>query len=726
MNRKSLILCCSVLALMLTGIGVAVAFLYSGQDKTGVEAADVSQQNRYMLLSAVPSDAVAVVCMSEAEEMEGELFSEGLMKAAGSSRAAVSLHHSGSLIPLYVFDGGRVADSLSKTASAILAQARSEGMFAETVNCDELAECSRNLSGRNIVIASRQENLVKSSVRHLMENTSVAAVSGFAEAAASVSSDDVLFLANDHVKRILSSVLSSRYSSYASFLMRFADWTVFALDDKHLSGTAVHDRSASDYMSVFEALQPGVSQISSVLPSYTLSAVTFPARNPDEYIPAYERYMDSRQALADYRNRQKSVAVSGRPSPEQFMKTAHISEFGKASFKVDGKMVEVNLMRLSDGASAGLFPEDIFKKSYVPAVHEYVYPGYLASLFGNIFKLKSETHFTYIDGWIISGSKVAIDDYVDNKATEYSLKDKMKDAGQTDLFAEVPLCFAAYLSFTEDKDELSEMFSRSFLKDVDHVVDGHDFCPMLFTVRKEKKNTVLDVGFYPSDMARTKAPAVERDTTVVIPQGPFMVKNSGTGKMNKFYQNSHLSLCLSEDGKDLWGVPFKEKLCGYARTIDYFANGKLQILFGAGQKMYLMDRLGRMVNGFPVDLGKDILLGPQPYDFNGNRRYNVMVLHKDKTVEMYNMKGQKPDSWKGIRTEETIKALPERIVVGGKTFWVLRTSIQTLIFPFSGGEPLTAFEGDDKIRPDSEVRILDESSVEVESYNGKRRTVMLK
>lgn len=90
------------------------------------------------------------------------------------------------------------------------------------------------------------------------------------------------------------------------------------------------------------------------------------------------------------------------------------------------------------------------------------------------------------------------------------------------------------------------------------------------------------------------------------------------------------------------------------------------------------------------------------------------------------MKGQKPDSWKGIKTEETIKAMPERIVVGDRSFWVVRTSIQTLIFPFGGGSPITVYEGDDKIRPDSEIRILDESSVEVESYDGKRRTVTLK
>lgn len=725
MNRKSLILCCSVLALMIVGIGVAVAFLYSGQSKGDVVSEDIAHQNRYMLLAAVPSDAVAVFCWSEAEEAEGGFFSESLMKAAGQVRSAVSLHHSGALIPLYIFDGGRVADSLSKSA-AVIAQARSEGLFVETFNCDGLESRSRNLSGRNLVIASKQENLVKSSIRHLKENTSVVSVTGFAEAASSVSSADVMFLANDHAKRLISSVMSARYSSYSSFLMRFADWMAFDMDDDHMTGTAVYDPSASDYMSVFEALEPGVSEISSVLPAYTLSAVTFPARNIEEYIPAYERYMDSRQALADYRNRQKTITTKGRPSPSDFIKAARISEFGKASFKVDGKIVAVNLMKLADRSAGSLFPEEIFSKAYVPAVHEYAYSGYLASLFGNFFDVKEETHYTYIGGWIISGSRAAIDDYIENKSLEYSLRDKMKDAGHEDLLASAPVSFAAYMSFTEDKDALTDVFSKTVLGDIERLAGGHEFCPMLFTVRKEKKNTVLDVRFYASDMLKSKAPVIERDTTVVIPQGPFKVKNSGTGKINNFYQNSHLSLCLSEDGKDLWGVPFKEKLCGYAQTIDYFANGKLQILFGAGHKMYLMDRLGRMVNGFPVDLGKDILLGPQPYDFNGNRRYNVMVLHKDKTIEMYNMKGQKPDSWKGIRTEETIKAMPERIQVGGKTFWVVRTSIQTLIFPFVGGNPITVYEGDEKIRPDSEVRILDESSVEVESYDGKRRTVILK
>jgi hypothetical protein len=103
-----------------------------------------------------------------------------------------------------------------------------------------------------------------------------------------------------------------------------------------------------------------------------------------------------------------------------------------------------------------------------------------------------------------------------------------------------------------------------------------------------------------------------------------------------------------------------------------------------------------------------------------------MVLHKDNTIEMYNLKGEKPASWKGIKGKETIKSLPERITVGGNSFWIVRTSLRTEIFPFYGGDALTTFEGDQMIRPDSEIKVVDGTTVEAVCYDGKTRTVTVK
>ena len=92
---------------------------------------------------------------------------------------------------------------------------------------------------------------------------------------------------------------------------------------------------------------------------------------------------------------------------------------------------------------------------------------------------------------------------------------------------------------------------------------------------------------------------------------------------------------------------------------------------------------------------------------------------------MYNLQGKKPAQWKTITSAETIKGLPEAVKVAGKTYWVVRTSIQTLIFGFYGGEPLTDFEGDRMIRSDSRITPGEGASVKAVCYDGKTHVIKL-
>ena len=159
-------------------------------------------------------------------------------------------------------------------------------------------------------------------------------------------------------------------------------------------------------------------------------------------------------------------------------------------------------------------------------------------------------------------------------------------------------------------------------------------------------------------------------------------------------------------------------------TIDYYANGKLQFLFAAGSKLYLIDRLGRFVSPFPVELGKEVRLGPGVYDFTGAHGYTVTVLHTDNTVEMYDLHGRRPSGWEGIAPEEPVKALPELLKVGDKRYWAVRTSIQTLIYGFDGGAPLGKATGGKRIAPDSAFEVKGGSLVAT-CLDGKQRTIKL-
>ena len=178
------------------------------------------------------------------------------------------------------------------------------------------------------------------------------------------------------------------------------------------------------------------------------------------------------------------------------------------------------------------------------------------------------------------------------------------------------------------------------------------------------------------------------------------------------------------DGKGIWSVPFSGPLCGKVESIDYYANDKIQFLFASGSKLYLLDRLGRFVSGFPAELGKDVLLGPEAYDFTGAKGYTVMVLHTDNTIGMYNLHGAKPDGWKGIATDEKIIALPELVTVDGTRYWAVRTAVQTQIFPFDGGDPVYRQEGAKSIRRDSVIEV-EGKNLKVTCNDGKTRNIKL-
>ena len=709
MSRNSIILCLSVLAFLVVGTGIAVAFLYKDVDsgKDGRKTVKVMDQDRYALLSAVPSDAVLVACLSDRGPLD--------------SRMAVSLHYSGKLLPLYVYDAGKPSETPSEKASALVDSLESKGLATEYA-----------VGNRSMVIASESEVLVQSALRHLSKSMSVMDAPGFAEASSLVSGKDVVFMSNLHASYLMPAVFTKKYTSYSGFVSRLSDWTAFDMTDSDrkfsMDGSVVYEGDASEFMTVLQKSLPAESSLSAIVPSYTLFAASLPVGGLDAYTDAYKSYLDSRQALQKSLASQKSMASKAGISPYDLMVSLGVKEVATASFMAGGKLEKVNLLKTGKDVPEMLFSgvEGFSKKNYVPEVNAWPYAGFASSVFGNIFSPEDESSFTWMDGWVISGSAKAIEEYVSGRALGYTLKQYMADASQDDLLAERKSTFVAYLSLSEDFKFLDNLFKTTFLKMTAPLYEGAEYSPMVFSVAPGKESPSLPMDVLKLHLQKTKAPAFERDTTVVVPKGPFEVKNSGTGKMNRFYQNSHLSLCLSEDGKDLWGIPFKEALCGRASNVDYFANGKLQIIFGAGSKIYILDRLGRFVSGFPVDLKKDILLGPDVYDFNGTRKYNIMVLHKDNTVEMYNLKGQKPASWKGISAPETVKSLPEKITVGGSSFWVVRTSVQTLIYPFYGGDPLTTFTGDQMIRPDSEIKALDGTAVEAVCYDGKRRTVKLK
>lgn len=751
MNRRSLIFCLSALLAFAVMIVTAVFFLYREDETVSYVAAESS------IVDAVPSNAVAVCVLNQARNLNhpllsyfkvtgalADLFESGQMGTMADAPMVLSLHYAGRLVPLYVFDAGPASSKPSSDVDALISFFHGQGLQASFVDCSTLSGNGK-LSGRSLVIAGETSSMITSSVNNIRQSLSIMDVEGFAEAMDLAAGKDAMIVSYSQAKPLFTSIFSReyykdrygelhgrKYSEAAEFFVSIADWTVLDMtgaksSQLNISGRHVLNDDGSDFLGALGAPSPSISSVSSVLPSYTSFALSIPMADRGAYLSGYKSFLESKQQKASYEHRQTELKKKEDISPSAFVEKLGISEMAMACFGTSSTVHRVNLAKISKADTLLLRGTGLKSFPSEPMLMDYRFQSYLCSVFGNCFDLQDESCFTYINGWLITGSSAAVQEYVSGMALEYNLKQYMSDAGKEDFMAKRICSMVVYLNAAGNNALLSKILTKEARSIYDALVSGAEYAPSVMSVYKKDGEIHSDIDICHLEMQRSRASEYERDTTVTVPSGPFKVINSGTGRTNLFYQQSNGAIGLKEeDGKGLWAVPFKQKICGTAHNVDYYANGNKQILFGAGSEIYLIDRLGRYVNGFPVDLGKEILIGPDVYDFNGVHAYNIMVLHKDNTVQMYNLKGKVPDSWQGIAPKHTIKKLPERITVGGNTFWVVRTSIQTLIYPFVGGEPLTLFEGDRQILPTSRITVKDASSVEVECYDGVTRTVKLK
>ena len=438
-----------------------------------------------------------------------------------------------------------------------------------------------------------------------------------------------------------------------------------------------------------------------------------PIGNINSYIKAYRNYLDAKSRLDKYEAQLSRQKKDVGQSAEEWAKSLDIKEIAIVNLHFGGRLRQLLFLK-PGGKRQGEGVSDFT-----------IMAGFPKTVFGDIFTAEEESAYTIVNGWMVIGERDCLDEF--SQMTFETLRERLTASGLADKIPQKGCGFWMYHSLTEDPNLIGTTFSPVMAKGFRDVIAGVSYVPAILsaTSRGDKMGLSLDVKRTELPGGRAPVPSV-RDTTVTVTNGEFKVTNSATGKINTLYQNKHLSICLKdENGKDMWGIPFKFPFRGYVKEVDFYKNGKLQYLFAADSKLYMIDRLGRFVGGTPVDLGKKISLGPEAYDFSGNNEYTAMVLFKDNTVGLFDLKGAPVPSWKGITSEETIKSLPEPLEGGGKRYWIVRTSRQAFVCPFEGGDPVIIGEGKKMIRPDSEITINEKGVFTAKCHDGKERTFKL-
>jgi len=152
---------------------------------------------------------------------------------------------------------------------------------------------------------------------------------------------------------------------------------------------------------------------------------------------------------------------------------------------------------------------------------------------------------------------------------------------------------------------------------------------------------------------------------------PFFFTNHTTGAKEIFIQDmKNNTYLINAAGRVLWKVPLNERIFGTIYMIDYFKNGKYQLLFSGRNYIHLLDRNGNYVDRYPVKLRSPATNSMVMFDYDNNLNYRLFIAGEDKMIYSYDKMGNAVRGWNLFRTAGYVKAEISYFKVSGKDYIV--------------------------------------------------------
>jgi hypothetical protein len=153
---------------------------------------------------------------------------------------------------------------------------------------------------------------------------------------------------------------------------------------------------------------------------------------------------------------------------------------------------------------------------------------------------------------------------------------------------------------------------------------------------------------------------------------PYLLKNHINGEFEVLVQDINNNIYLiSKKGHILWKRTVDSKIIGNVRQVDIYRNGKLQMAFATSKKIYVIDRNGKDVTGFPVELVNGISSPLSVFDYENNREYRLFVASPDKHIYCFDKKGKMVEGWLKPKTETVVTTRIGYVKRNGKDYIVV-------------------------------------------------------
>lgn len=210
----------------------------------------------------------------------------------------------------------------------------------------------------------------------------------------------------------------------------------------------------------------------------------------------------------------------------------------------------------------------------------------------------------------------------------------------------------------------------------------------------------LILGYTTQDLATPvaiKSFELASGKEVVLPEnliyGPKAIKNFNDQTEDLVVQDQNYVLyVINSAGEQVYSQALTGPIISEAYQIDYFKNGKLQVLLATADLIYGIDRLGDPLPGFPISLPGEKTSQLALLDYDNSKDYRFFLATENGNLWLLDKLGNPLAGWNPLNLGENTLGPPFHARVPGKGDFMVALGKSGKLYLFNRrGEPQSGF-----------------------------------
>lgn len=544
-----------------------------------------------------------------------------------------------------------------------------------------------------ILMMSSKQNLVEDAIRQLKSGASLAMDKNFSKVinTAGKNVDANVYINYKNFPSILSHFVSPGFKKEINSLSDFADcsgWDVTVKPNAFmLNGFTQSNDSATNFLNLFREQQPQEIELTKVIPSKTALLLWFGISNMKTFHRGYKKYLNAisqgraqnysqyieslntkyelniEHSMLELMDNEMALVIT-EPSSSDFTNNSyaviHSNNIDDAIITLNGLSDTIN-KKDRKKAEKNNYRNHIISNLNLPKL--------LPQLFGWQFNTIINNYYTAIDDYIVFANNSEalqnfIDDFENNKTMAF---DKNYKAFSENVSAESNVYL--YSSIARSPNIYSGFVTEDLAKDIENKLDlfyKFEAVGIQFSASNKLFYSTVYLKYNPK-YKQESGTLWESKLDTTASSKPYIVINHTTKAKEIVVQDDGNKLYLiSNAGKIIWTKQLHEKIMSDVIQVDALKNNKLQLLFNSRKAIYMLDRNGNDMRGFPITLESPATNAILVVDYEKNRDYRIFAACENKKIRCFKANGEEVKTFKFNKTDNRVNLPLQYVTIDNK------------------------------------------------------------